>query len=255
MFLMSRSKSALVTSSPFTRASTSGSSPAPAWAAPAAGGVCAAGVWAEAVCSAAGPFWQAAQEQRGERAGHRSRTRMCTRHVLNMNRMIGAVSEPAMDQMVTQSFELFRRLELVSVRGVARFRASADSEAVEQTHLGRLGAREEGLAEDARAARRGELAGVAVDVDEGDALRRVERRCSARPASARDMNGGPDRQRRLRAAQAERLVVVEPDPDHRQQLRREADEPGVAQVVGRAGLAGGVEREAGGARAARRCPR
>ena len=59
----------------------------------------------------------------------------------------------------------------------------------------------------------------------------------------------PDRQRRLRAAQAERLVVVEADPDDRQQLRREADEPGVAQIVGRAGLAGGVEREAGGARA------
>ena len=40
----------------------------------------------------------------------------------------------------------------------------------------------------------------------------------------------------------ERLVVVEPDPDHRQQLRREADEPGVAQIVGRARLAGGIER-------------
>ena len=71
----------------------------------------------------------------------------------------------------------------------------------------------------------------------------------ARPASARFMNCGPDRQRRLRAAQADRLVVVEADPDDRQQLRREADEPGVAQVVGRAGLAGGVEREPGRARA------
>ena len=47
----------------------------------------------------------------------------------------------------------------------------------------------------------------------------------------------------------DRLVVVEAHPDHRQQLGREADEPGVAQVVGRAGLAGGVEREARGARA------
>ena len=51
------------------------------------------------------------------------------------------------------------------------------------------------------------------------------------------------------------LVVVEADPDDGQQLGREADEPRVAQVVGGAGLAGGVEREAGGARARRRCPR
>ena len=45
--------------------------------------------------------------------------------------------------------------------------------------------------------------------------------------------------------QADRLVVVEADPDDRQQLGREADEPGVAQIVGRAGLARGVEREPG----------
>ena len=54
---------------------------------------------------------------------------------------------------------------------------------------------------------------------------------------------GPDWQRRLRSAEAERLVVVEPDPDDRQQLRREADEPGVAQVVGGSRLASGIERE------------
>ena len=69
------------------------------------------------------------------------------------------------------------------------------------------------------------------------------------------MKRRPDRQRRLRAAEAERLVVVEADPDDRQQLRREADEPGVAQVVGRAGLAGGVEREALLPARRRRCPR
>ena len=70
----------------------------------------------------------------------------------------------------------------------------------------------------------------------------------ARPGRGALHEGRPDRQRRLRAAQPEHLVVVEPDPDDGQQLRREADEPGVAQVVGGAGLAGGVEREAGGAR-------
>ena len=43
----------------------------------------------------------------------------------------------------------------------------------------------------------------------------------------------------------ERLVVVEPDPDDRQQLRREADKPGVAQIVGGPGLACGVQLEAG----------
>ena len=75
------------------------------------------------------------------------------------------------------------------------------------------------------------------------------------PASARHHERRPDGQRRLRAAQAERLVVVEAHPDHGQQLRREADEPRVAQVVGGARLASGVEREAAGARARRRCPR
>ena len=63
-------------------------------------------------------------------------------------------------------------------------------------------------------------------------------------ASARRVKRGPDRKRGLRAAQPDRLIVVEADPDHGQQFRREADEPRVALVVGRAGLAGGVEREA-----------
>ena len=50
-------------------------------------------------------------------------------------------------------------------------------------------------------------------------------------------------------------VVVEADPDDGEQLGREADEPGVAQIVGRAALAGGVEREARWRARRRRCPR
>ena len=65
---------------------------------------------------------------------------------------------------------------------------------------------------------------------------------------------GPDGQRRPAAAEAQRLVVVEAHPDDGQQLRREADEPGVAQVVGGAGLAGGVVDEAQPARAAAPVP-
>ena len=111
--------------------------------------------------------------------------------------------------------------------------------------LGRLGAGEERLAEDARDS-------------PGAAILPVSRSMSTKmmPSGALNVDvgvagqgagheRGPDRQRRLRAAQAERLVVVHADPDDRQQLGREADEPGVAQIVGRSRLAGGVEREAG----------
>ena len=41
-----------------------------------------------------------------------------------------------------------------------------------------------------------------------------------------------------------RVRLIEADPDAGHQLRREADEPGVVEVVGRAGLAGGRQREA-----------
>ena len=76
-----------------------------------------------------------------------------------------------------------------------------------------------------------------IDIDEDDALGRFERRAGAAAERAHH-ELRPDRQRRLRAAQAERLIVVESDPDDGQQLRREADEPRVAQIVGRAGFAG-----------------
>ena len=81
----------------------------------------------------------------------------------------------------------------------------------------RLGADEERLGEHLGAVRRRELAGVVIDVDEGDALGDLE--ALIRMAGERGLHEvGPDRQRRRRAAQAERLIVVEADPDDRQQL-------------------------------------
>src|SRR6267143_2626289 len=125
---------------------------------------------------------------------------------------------------------------------------SRASEPMQLTRLRRFRPRDERLVESLRAGRRRELAGLGVDVDERDALGRLERRVGV--AGERRLHElRPDRQRRLRAAEADRLVVVEADPDHGEQLRREADEPGVAEIVGRAGLAGRVEREAGAARA------
>src|SRR5262245_42281135 len=118
---------------------------------------------------------------------------------------------------------------------------------MDRAGLGRLRAREEALAEDLRARRGRELAGLFVDVDEDDAVRDVE---GARGLAGRSAGHErrPDRERGLRAAEADRLVVVEADPHDREEVRREADEPGITQVVGRAGLARGVEREALAAR-------
>ena len=48
--------------------------------------------------------------------------------------------------------------------------------------------------------------------------------------------GEPVRQNRAR--------LIEPDPDAGGELRREPDEPGVVEIVGRAGLARGGQREA-----------
>ncbi len=75
-----------------------------------------------------------------------------------------------------------------------------------------------------------------VDQDDLHALRRLITRVAAgRPRG--DHEPGPDRQRRLRAREGRRRVVVEADPDEREPLRREAGEPVVAPAVGRAGLA------------------
>src|SRR5262249_46289762 len=99
----------------------------------------------------------------------------------------------------------------------------------------RLGARQERFVEGLGAGGRGEVAGQRIDRHERDALRHVERLTGvAGQGALHELR--PDRQRRLRAAEADRLVVVEADPHDRQQLRREADEPGVAQIVRRARL-------------------
>src|SRR5215204_1044802 len=120
-----------------------------------------------------------------------------------------------------------------------RWRAALKSEPVQLAHVHGLRAREEGLAHDPGTRRSRELPGVPVDLGPDDAFGFGERR--VRPASQRlGHEGDPDWQRRLGAAQAERLIVVHPYPYDRQQFRREAHEPGVAQIVGRAGLASGV---------------
>src|SRR5689334_17248148 len=94
-----------------------------------------------------------------------------------------------------------------------------------------------------RAERGSELAGRGVDVGVDDAAGGVEGLAGvAGEGAAHELR--PDRQRRLGAGKADWLVVVETDPGDGQQLGREADEPGIAQIVGRAGLAGGIEREA-----------
>src|SRR4029079_18328540 len=111
-------------------------------------------------------------------------------------------------------------------RRIAAVRARS---AVEVAHVVRFGAREERLADHFRAVRPGQFAGFAIDVHEGDAGRRLE--WNAGVAGERRPHAlGPDPQGRARGAQADRLVVIESDPDHREQLRREANEPGVAQV-------------------------
>ena len=110
-----------------------------------------------------------------------------------------------------------------------------------------LGAREEGLANHPGTAGTRQQSCVTVDVREDDAVRHRKGLAGLARQGARHERG-PNRQGRLRAGQAERLVVVEADPDHRQQVRREADEPGISKVVRRSRLAGRVEGEPGRAR-------
>src|SRR5262245_28256069 len=109
-----------------------------------------------------------------------------------------------------------------------------------------FGADAEGLAECPGTRRGGELAARWADVREADPLGHVEGRAVAAGEGARH-ELCPDGEGRLRTGQAERLVLVVADPDDRQEVGREAGEPGVAQVVRGAGLAGRVERKPGGA--------
>src|SRR5207249_6371036 len=113
--------------------------------------------------------------------------------------------------------------------------------------LGRLRPSDERFAERLRTRGTGELAAFRADLDEADVLGDIER--DAGPAGERALHElRPDRQRRLRAAQADGLIVVEAHPHHREELASEDRGPRVANVDARARLAGRVERVAGGAR-------
>src|SRR6185437_10687364 len=98
---------------------------------------------------------------------------------------------------------------------------------------------------------RGRQAAVAVDpyrTDSGRHRQRVERCSLERRAHVLH----PDRQRGLgtELAMAQRAVVVETHPDRCRQVAVETDEPGIAMIVGAAGLArqiGPVKRARGGA--------
>ena len=89
---------------------------------------------------------------------------------------------------------------------------------------------------------RGQKSGDRVDLDACDTrgLAEVSRRT---PLVRTPHEIGPDRQRRLGPGQAERAVVVMANPHHGHQCRGKSGEPGVSQVVGRAGLAGRDEIE------------
>ena len=120
------------------------------------------------------------------------------------------------------------------------------------TRLARLGTREKRLGEDAQASWSCGCAGIPVDIDKADAVGHIEGMVAAAGKCALH-EGEPDRERGLPTAESERLVVVEPDPHNRKKLRCETDEPRVAQIVTRPGLARGVNAEA--RRAYRRAPR
>ena len=115
------------------------------------------------------------------------------------------------------------------------------SEPVELARLGRLGAGEERLAEDARARGLGELAGVAIDVDEGDAVGRLRSGTFGRPASAAIMNRVQIGSAACAPLRPSGWLSSKPTHTTVSSSGVKPDEPGVAQVVGRAGLARGVE--------------
>ena len=106
---------------------------------------------------------------------------------------------------------------------MSRLSVPASSVAVEAADFGRLRAFDKRFGKDPRAGGTGELTRVAVDVDERDVFRRLKRRAvDAGEGASHERR--PDRQGSRRSAQPEWLVVVEADPDHGDELRREADE-------------------------------
>src|SRR5262249_2622630 len=119
----------------------------------------------------------------------------------------------------------------------AEERRDRGGRAVNGAELPRFRRGEKRLADDDRAPGGGELAVPRVDLAERD---RGRRRGGERGHHGERCphEGGPDRERGLRARQAEAVSLVEPDPHERDQPRRVADEPRVAPLVRRARLPG-----------------
>ena len=109
--------------------------------------------------------------------------------------------------------------------------------------------REERLVEGARAAGRRQLAGVAVDLHERDAAGHARTATLGPPGQRRFMNSVQIGSAACVPVNPSGLLSSKPTHTTGEQLGREADEPRVAQIVGRAALAGRVEREPVGARA------
>src|SRR5438128_11572618 len=114
----------------------------------------------------------------------------------------------------------------------------------------RLGAGEEGLTPNLGATGRREESGGGIDVPPDDVVGDLEgTRCSGPGRRPHEID--PDGKRALGTGDPGRRAVVEARPDRSDHLGREADEPGVAGVVGRAGLAGRGAVDPGAARGAR----
>src|SRR6266851_171699 len=112
-----------------------------------------------------------------------------------------------------------------------------------------FGAGEKRLTDDEGTGTAGQLAVGRIDVGEADATR--NRESGGRVGSERlPHEVGPDWEGGLRSTEAVSLAVIEADPDDGEKAGRVADEPGVAPVVARAGLARyltrGAQRRHGG---------
>src|SRR5438093_9772494 len=114
---------------------------------------------------------------------------------------------------------------------------------MERAGLARLRPGEEGLVATLRAPGGGELAGGGIDLAPHDVVGHREV-LLARFAARGAHEVGPDGEGSLRAREPGRPTAVEPHPDARHHLGREADEPRVAGVVRGARLARGRAGEA-----------
>src|SRR5215471_14037844 len=156
--------------------------------------------------------------------------------------------EPVVDTMVTSAAGSPRSSASATAAKTSWFICcdykGAPSELVHQTLFHGLCSSHEGFGNCRGAVGGSQLPAGRADAGKGDALRYLKRHAGA--ASQRTHHKGrPDGQRRLGARQPNRLIVVESHPHHREELRRESNEPRVAQIVRRAGFAGGFQPEPG----------